>query len=315
MIILFLGPWWPSSFWWLGNLLQIAPVWFLSFPGLFLLLVALLLRDKLSVLLLLFSGTVLLFGVLDFQVPDFMGKDKIQNGSFSIKILDMNLGNKIDESALGEYILALQPDLIVLQEVNSAELNTVLGLLPDRVWYQNLNSHLGIISRFKIKRAQVFDRHLLGGGGGYVGRYEMEGPSGTFYVVNVHLNTPRDGLDALLADHLAGIPTMKRITESQATESHLAAKEAMSLNPILIAGDFNMTQKNPIYHRYWSSFQNSFSKKGLGFGYTKHTRWHGARIDHILCDSHWQVIFAESGPAIGGDHRPVFAEFRYLSRR
>jgi endonuclease/exonuclease/phosphatase (EEP) superfamily protein YafD len=46
---------------------------------------------------------------------------------------------------------------------------------------------------------------------------------------------------------------------------------------------------------------------GWGYGYSKFTRWHGLRIDHVLADDNWRVANSYVADDHGGDHRPVVA--------
>ena len=77
-------------------------------------------------------------------------------------------------------------------------------------------------------------------------------------------------------------------------------------------GDFNLPVESAIYRRSWGSFHNALSETGLGLVPTKHTRWHGVRIDHVLAGPGWQAIRAWVGPGLGGDHRPVIADLRWV---
>jgi endonuclease/exonuclease/phosphatase (EEP) superfamily protein YafD len=79
-------------------------------------------------------------------------------------------------------------------------------------------------------------------------------------------------------------------------------------------GDFNLPVESAIYRANWAGFTNAFSQQGLGFGYTKHTRWHGIRIDHVLARSGWDIERAWVGPSAGGDHLPVIVELHLLGR-
>ena len=88
------------------------------------------------------------------------------------------------------------------------------------------------------------------------------------------------------------------------------------MNPVIIAGDFNMPVESTIYRRFWSGLGNVFEDAGFGFGYTKReNRWIRARIDHVLYAERWfDGTAAETGPDVGSDHLPVIAELRWRSR-
>lgn len=76
-----------------------------------------------------------------------------------------------------------------------------------------------------------------------------------------------------------------------------------------LAGDFNMPIESHIYREFWGEPTNAFSAAGWGLGFTKHTRWHGVRIDHILvANGEIGVVNAHVGPAFRSDHCSVVAE-------
>jgi endonuclease/exonuclease/phosphatase (EEP) superfamily protein YafD len=64
-----------------------------------------------------------------------------------------------------------------------------------------------------------------------------------------------------------------------------------------------------IFRREFGDYQDAFSVAGWGYGYTKFTRVHGVRIDHVMCDGAWQAMKCWVGPDVGSDHRPVIAKF------
>jgi hypothetical protein len=90
---------------------------------------------------------------------------------------------------------------------------------------------------------------------------------------------------------------------------------AAPFRPVIIAGDFNLTRANPLFQTNWSRYNDAFSDKGIGLGYTKHTRWHGARIDHLLSDDNWQTVSSVVGPDIGGDHHPLITRLVFTGRQ
>jgi endonuclease/exonuclease/phosphatase (EEP) superfamily protein YafD len=122
------------------------------------------------------------------------------------------------------------------------------------------------------------------------------------------LATPRDGIEALMDKKLGGISAMKAVTKSQETESFHASEWAKKYDGGVVVGDFNLQTKNPIFQKYWSYFKDAFSKQGNGFGYTKYTRWHGVRIDHVLTDQRWKIVRAYVGDDVGSDHRPLIVD-------
>ena len=95
-------------------------------------------------------------------------------------------------------------------------------------------------------------------------RYEIETPRGTIDVLNVHLETVREGLEGLRHGDVA---EMRANIAERTWESQLARGWAdRATAPLLVGGDFNMPVESEIYRTYWSGFENAFSAAGLGYG-------------------------------------------------
>lgn len=129
----------------------------------------------------------------------------------------------------------------------------------------------------------------------------------------VHLETARDGLSAFfdLFPLSATAAQVRDASQTRQVEAGLAWRWIMENDgpeATIIAGDFNTPVESGIYRRVWSPLRNAWHQAGLGFGYTWYSRWHGARIDHVLHSDHWTATRAEVGPWLGSDHRPVLIE-------
>jgi endonuclease/exonuclease/phosphatase family metal-dependent hydrolase len=217
------------------------------------------------------------------------------------------MGNVTDTELFLELVANERPDVIAFQELDPEFRDLLRAQLNANEWDWSTEAGLVLASRFKIRSRQAKNRKPFGGWGDIVAKYELTTPAGPVYFFVVHLATPRDGVEAFMARQRDAITEMQRVTTLQAQESSLAASFASPYKPALVAGDFNMLDTNPLFKAYWSKYRDTFSEKGFGFGYTKHTRWHGARIDHILHDPDWQTLEARVGPDIGGDHHPTIA--------
>lgn len=86
-------------------------------------------------------------------------------------------------------------------------------------------------------------------------------------------------------------------------------------DPVIVTGDFNMPVESALYRRDWADLDNAFHAAGWGTGATKHTRWHGIRIDHVLAGPGWRAVRAVVGPDLGGDHHPMVADLRRSAAR
>lgn len=306
LALLITTPYWPASVWWLANFLQMAPLWFYLVPFAPLLVGGLRYqRRKMlavqSVLILIF-----IFTIAGFKL-NMPGSSPVGPGS-KIRFLTVNVGERSDPGRLLDFIKKANPDVIAFQEIDSDYQNFLTMNFDARLWDMNFRQGFGVLSKMKIVEVDVRDRRFLNGWGGMIGRYVLKNGDGFLNLFNVHLKTPRGGIESILDSFTEGIATMKRVTGLQNVESSIASTWVASHQNAVVAGDFNMPEINPVYKKYWKSFQNAFSSKGMFLGYTKHTRWHGARIDHILCDAQWEVVNSFVGPDFGGDHHPLVAD-------
>ncbi len=132
----------------------------------------------------------------------------------------------------------------------------------------------------------------------------------------VHLPTFRPAFEKAQHFDASGAEDFTALAEQYRgyAQDTLSAIEQSEL-PIVVAGDFNVPADSRFYQNYWSSFQNALSLAGFGLCYTKYTRLHGVRIDHVLADHHWKVHSAQVGPGLGGDHRPVLVELRLIQKQ
>ena len=313
--LLWASRYWPPEIYWLAILFQMVPLWTLYFPVGFLLVVALALKDRSIIVIHIISACMILFCIMDFKIlfPDQRRAD-IKGGS-SLRIMTCNLGGVVDTRRLKNLILRTEPDIISMQEVSYKNKGALEVILTPDKWNLSFTGGLGLASRLKIKNVETKDRNIVGGWGALITRYELEGASGRINLFNMHLDTPRLGIEAVMDNGLGGLSEIKRIAKMMYTESVILSRWVLPYRNVLITGDFNMTNANPIYRRCWSPYTDVFSRAGHGFGYTKYTRWHGVRIDHVLCDGNWKAIHSEAGPAIGSDHRPMIADIEFIEFR
>jgi len=310
---LWAAPYWPGQIWWLADLFQMAPLWVLYYPLGFLFIMALAARGEKGLIIVhILSFAIIMFCIMGFNVPFSAPRQKNVKTQNNLRIMTCNLGTNVDISLLSSFITRTQPDIIAFQEAYADNQSALETILSQDKWNFSFQEYLGLASQLKIKNVDIKNRNILGGWGGLVAKYELEGPMGSINFFNMHLDTPRLGIEAIMDNGLGGLSEIKRVTELREKESGIVLQWIMLNKMVLAAGDFNMPEANPIYRKYWSSFTNAFSKTGFGFGYTKYTRWHGIRIDHLLCDGDWRVVHAEAGPDIGSDHRPVVADVEFI---
>src|SRR4029079_7248164 len=117
----------------------------------------------------------------------------------------------------------------------------------------------------------------------------IDTPLGRLNLLNVQLETIRDGLESILVDKFRGIPAFNANRAEAGYEALLAREwSRRGVGDLIVAGDFNMPVESAIYREHWGDLRNAFSVCGQGFGHTKLTSWFGIRIDHVLMDGHWR---------------------------
>lgn len=303
---------WPPKLYWLACLIEMSPLWALCLPPCILIAMTIPARMKKIAMVNIISYGVIIFFIMGYNIPFSAIGPKRSDTKRSLRIVSCNLGIHVDMRLLSEFISRVQPDIIAFQEAYSNNQEIIEKILSRDKWYLSFKGNLGIASRLKITDSRTIERNIVGGWGELAARYTLEGPAGGIYFFNVHLKTPRTGLEAIKDEGAEGLPVIRKVAELQDKESNILSTWIAPHENVLIAGDFNLSQANPIYTKYWSHFIDAFSRAGFGFGHTRFTRWHGVRIDHILSDGNWKVTHSEVGPDVGSDHRPLIADVEFI---
>jgi endonuclease/exonuclease/phosphatase family metal-dependent hydrolase len=226
--------------------------------------------------------------------------------SFAIRVVTCNVGTAVDRRALAGVCQDAQADLVLLQEWYYDDM---FFEKPAHLKYFAQYADLFIASRFPIDSGRPLHSDRIESWRVPALRVDVVTPHGRIHIVNVHLETPREGLESVQYSAWRGADAMDVNTERRQIYSRLATEfPARTDGAVIVAGDFNMTVESRIYARDWSDYVNAFTHCGIGFGHTKFTRWHGVRIDHILVNQAWQVRSAWVAADVGSDHRPVVAE-------
>jgi len=259
--------------------------------------------------LLALTGVLILGPILGFQ---FHLADA--SGQVALRILTCNVNQaRFDLEKMAEILDRDRPDIVALQEVpgNVPPIDWPPG------WHLVRRDEYLLVSRFPIV---LQDGHTRPGFSSKLAavRYTVELPDRDVQLFNLHLSSPRWGLEAVL-DRQTGLdvskaPSLEASLRQRAYESRLVSDWiAQFPGAKIVVGDFNTPVESAIYRQYWSWLKNAFSTAGFGFGFTKVTEElgmsYGARIDHVLYTPPWRCVRAWVGPDIGSDHLPLVVEF------
>jgi vancomycin resistance protein VanJ len=231
-----------------------------------------------------------------------------------VRVVSFNTGGgRIAAQLLPTLLERWQAQLVAFQECGD-ELAAASRLV--RGWHVHASRDLCLLSRYPIRNAAVMDRSALDrikqsapdepGGAGYVARFVLDGPRGPIRAANLHLETPRKGLEGLMSGDRR---RMQNNTEIRGIEARLArAWVAEGAGPLVVLGDFNTPVESVFFRETWGELADAFSVAGVGFGITKHNGWIGVRIDHVLVSDDWHVDRASVGSETYSDHRPLMVD-------
>lgn len=224
----------------------------------------------------------------------------LSSGAAEAKIVSLNLWRSEEYEAISTYIESEAPQIVVLQELSAKHIDALLPRLKAQYSHQAVCDECGLAvlakTPLKIVDVQPGVRPWLG--------VLWSAPSGTVYrVFGVHLPWPFEPAE-------------------QASEvDALGARLRSSTEPVVVAGDFNLTPWSWKLNKLaWSS---GLTRQGtFAFSWPVHSQFKwlsGFRkwplpslvlIDNVLTPRGVTSAGFSAGPNLGSDHRPVVARLR-----
>ncbi len=240
--------------------------------------------------------------IMSFNVRGFNKTGQLKRGGVFEDIL--NLINKEN------------PDIICFQEFDYLKRkefhNYPYRQLIDN--YKKGKSVVCIYSKFPIVNSSSIDFRESANGAAFA---DVLIKMDTIRIYNVHLESLRlphhaNGISSELSDGLYSRLSdsfQSQIEQARIIKEH---KGANSLKTI-VCGDFNNTQFSNVYHLIKEGMHDSYIEKGVGFGRTYNFLRLPLRIDFILADGAFEVMFHKNFHDRLSDHYPVMASFRMKS--
>jgi endonuclease/exonuclease/phosphatase (EEP) superfamily protein YafD len=195
--------------------------------------------------------------------------------------------------AIGDWLERSGADVVAMQELASPQRQQALAAaLPS---FAHVHAQFGrwadvvVFSRWPILQAQTV---ALGPGGAQAAVVRIDWRGEPVTLVGVHLHWP------IGADNVR-----LRNAELQA----LADLARDTPGPLLIGGDFNITQWSPVFDAAFAAapLQDCARGQGLVTSWPSFFPPAAIRIDHCLASLHWRVLQVRAGPSLGSDHRPM----------
>lgn len=245
---------------------------------------------------------------------------EVDPAAYRLTIVSCNVQTfEPDFPAVVDEINRIKPDVILFQE--AFEDHPLLQILLEG-W--TVHRHDEYLAASKLPLKFVETCHLPSYDRITAVRYELETPSGTIALFNVHQTSPRHSLTELKPWSVlngAGINLVKNeivVRELEAIQTRKFTVTGQSKLPVLVAGDFNMPNDSNLFQESWGSLVDAYATTAIGYGYTSpcdtktfwptNTPW--AQVDHILTSRHWQVERCWVGKSGGSDHRLIAAQLR-----
>lgn len=251
---------------------------------------------------------LLLFAVI--YAPYFLPRTVQGAGDIvPLRVMTFNIASWAGEtSEISSFVLAANPDIVVFQELLTPVADNLKRELADV--YPNSALHttntfavgVGIFSQHRILEDTGLEALSLGG---QRSRIELENGQ-EIVIFNVHPTSPRV---------LYGFDTSLRSSEIEAVVNMSRSEN----HPVLLTGDFNITDQTDDYVRIAEHHQDAFYESGAGLGSTfpnlmKFSRGLSSvppliRIDYVFYSSHWRAVNAHVLPGVSiSDHFPLLAE-------
>jgi endonuclease/exonuclease/phosphatase (EEP) superfamily protein YafD len=303
--------WSAGDRWWPATALLFGPRWLLLLP----VVVAVVLtaaRDRVLLLPLALAAWLVVGPVMGLRLG-WRSWFSAPGGGTEVTVASLNVAGVVTPFHDVDGLMRnLGADVAAIQECGTYEIYLAFEKLHG--WHGWWEEQMCLVSRFEILEVRVMDREAFdaAGGSALVFASLLRGDQGPFWVTNVHLETPRRGLELLQQGSMREASReLGRLTRLRELEHRAARRFVDEIGrPHIVAGDFNTPIESSLYRAEWRGWQNAFSRAGVGFGGTRLSGWIRARIDHILYDEGWEVTAAHVGADVGSDHLPMVATLR-----
>jgi endonuclease/exonuclease/phosphatase (EEP) superfamily protein YafD len=246
---------------------------------------------------------VLIFMGLVWFVPRLMPplSSPQQNGT-ALKLISFNVfpyNQQLDD--VTEWLLSENADIIALQEIGT-ELPALTDDYPYHISQGFVNGHT-LFSRYPIvisETVQLLDTPQQ--------RLVLDVAGQNIVLYNLHLYMPlNDNASQFL---------LLRYDETRRNQqiNELLTFIAGETQPVIIVGDFNLSEFSPIYNRLDAQFQDAYRNASWGLGQTFPS---GAseelddifpplfRLDYVWYTDGLQALNARVGSRLGSDHLPL----------
>jgi endonuclease/exonuclease/phosphatase (EEP) superfamily protein YafD len=221
-------------------------------------------------------------------------------------------------------IAKAEPDIVGMQEIGPRGARHLATVFADRLPYHFItdspsSSGAAVLSRFPLRDAVAFQASPRGH---WWQRTTVDTPAGPITYLNVHTRIPH-----IRTTHrkLSGwrMPLEFHAEVRRDEVRKLVAMLDKIDGPIVVAGDFNMTERSPDYRLLAARLRDAYRSAGAGLGHTfpaagSFPRAFPApcpmlRLDYVWHSSEFTPAFAVRGDAGHSDHHPIVVGLRWTT--
>jgi len=227
-------------------------------------------------------------------------------------------------SDLEASIAGADPDVVGLQEVGPRAAAQLFEAFPGRLPYHYLtqsasSSGAAVLSRYPIRDAMAFRASPHGH---WWQRMIIESPAGPITFLNVHTRIP------YIRKTHRGLGRFKLPLEFHAERRRDEIRTLVRMlervdGPVIVGGDFNMTERSPDYRLLSGRLRDAYKAVGVGLGLSFPRRgasptsfpapWPTLRLDYVWHSEHFEPAWAYRGDAGHSDHHPIVAGLRWTA--
>jgi vancomycin resistance protein VanJ len=301
-------PWlvWPDVWW--ARISNVLGAWFYA-PLPLMTLAAVLRRDWFSCKALMLP--MLLFGAIYGGI--FLPHGSSEHGR-PLRVMTANLlETNHDSESLRAALGAEHADIVAVQELSPRMASDLARQASELYPYQVLSPSedsfgLGILSRFPVTASRPPE---YGAGQCSCLRAAIQLDDRLVTVINAHPLAPTIRYVAVGPIEL---PTDFESKEVDVTLRNLLELVASTRGPLLLVGDFNTSDRQPLYHELSHHLRDAYRSGSQGFGFTfpsgtpHNLMFPLMRLDYIFHTDAWSAHAAWTGYLNGSDHRYVVTD-------
>lgn len=248
---------------------------------------------------------LLIMAVIGFA-PPLRGGAGISGDS--LRIITFNtLGTNPQLEDDMRYLLTWDADVIVLQEIVSEGYDSRLAPLYRYYPYEAfIPGSVRVYSRYPMLTAEIItiEEPTNAFAGRWAVRTVLNVESRAVVVYGVHLSMP-----------LNSGAGFYNATHRNQQISNLVERIRIEQNPVILAGDFNLSHSSAAYRNLQSGgLRDAHWQAGRGYGMTFPAVWALPpllRIDYVWYSKGLNALTAQRGARLGSDHLPFIVDFEF----